>query len=178
MADFERAFTKTLALEGGYANDPDDAGGETMYGITEATARNYGYTGKMKDLPLSFAKEVYRKGYWRNLDNINSQRLAEFVFDCGVNCGVGTAVKFLQRALNVLNNRGTLWPDLVVDGKIGPATINAANVATRKGYMEKALLKLYNVIRGYYYVTICEKREANEKFALGWILHRLLEEDG
>jgi lysozyme family protein len=39
MANFKQAFEKTLKFEGGYANDPDDHGGKTMYGITEAVAR-------------------------------------------------------------------------------------------------------------------------------------------
>ncbi|MGJ3625940.1 glycosyl hydrolase 108 family protein [Sphingomonas sp. MMS24-JH45] len=36
---------EVLANEGGYANDPRDAGGETMFGITKAVARADGYTG-------------------------------------------------------------------------------------------------------------------------------------
>ena len=33
MADFEVAYNKTMAHEGGYTHDPNDAGGETYKGI-------------------------------------------------------------------------------------------------------------------------------------------------
>lgn len=32
-----------LGLEGGYSTNPKDKGGETNWGITEATARAHGY---------------------------------------------------------------------------------------------------------------------------------------
>lgn len=34
-----------LSLEGGYVNNPADRGGATNWGITEATARAFGYKG-------------------------------------------------------------------------------------------------------------------------------------
>ncbi|RYD50653.1 MAG: hypothetical protein EOP52_13405, partial [Sphingobacteriales bacterium] len=33
MADFLTAYKRTAVAEGGYANDPDDLGGETYKGI-------------------------------------------------------------------------------------------------------------------------------------------------
>jgi type VI secretion system secreted protein VgrG len=32
--NFLKAFNTTMTFEGGYANDPDDAGGETYMGIS------------------------------------------------------------------------------------------------------------------------------------------------
>ena len=43
----------------------------------------------------------------------------------GVNCGMPVVKRFLQRTLNVLNVKGAKYPDLVVDGVIGPRTIEA-----------------------------------------------------
>jgi lysozyme family protein len=175
MANFEAAIGKLLKLEGGYVNHPLDPGGKTKYGITEETARSYGYKGEMKDLPLEFAKSVYKKGYWDSLslDLVNSDSVAWNVFDCAVNCGVATSAKMLQRSLNVMNNRQKLWKDLVVDGKVGKKTIEALNTATLKSHNTEAIIKCFNVLRGYHYITICEKREENEVFSLGWVLHRL-----
>lgn len=175
MADFEKAFQKTLMLEGGYANNPYDRGGETKYGITLATARAWGFKGEMKDLPLEFAKRVYKIGYWdaNRLTDLGDQRLAENIFDTGVNCGVGMAGLFLQRALNLLNKRATLWADVTIDGKVGSKTVVTTNAALTKPGMAEGLVKLYNILRGAYYVQICESRQENEEFMLGWILHRI-----
>ena len=41
--NFEKAFTHTLGLEGKYSNNPNDTGGETMWGITKALTIRYGY---------------------------------------------------------------------------------------------------------------------------------------
>ena len=176
MADFEKAITKTLKLEGGYANNKYDTGGKTMYGITEAVARGWGYKGEMKDLPLYIAKNIYKVGYWdaNRLSDVPNQLLAENIFDAGVNCGIGMAGLFLQRALNLLNRRGTLWPDIAVDGKIGSGTIGALKKALTVPGLETGIIKLYNILRGAYYVQIAEKRVENEEFMLGWILHRVM----
>lgn len=45
MFIFEKAFTHTLGIEGSYSNNPNDTGGETMWGITKALAVHYGYSG-------------------------------------------------------------------------------------------------------------------------------------
>ena len=34
MAEFKKAYDKTMGHEGGYVHDPDDAGGETYKGIS------------------------------------------------------------------------------------------------------------------------------------------------
>jgi lysozyme family protein len=176
MADFEKAIAKTFNLEGSYSNNKYDTGGKTMYGITEAVARAHGFKGDMKNLSLGFAKSIYKLSYWdaNRLTEVSSQLLAENIFDAGVNCGIGMAGLFLQRALNLLNRRGTLWPDIAVDGKIGTCTINTLKKALTVSGMKTGLVKLYNVLRGAYYVQIAEKRIENEEFMLGWILHRVM----
>ena len=52
-----------LALEGGYTNNPHDRGGETHWGITEATARANGYNGEMKALTRDEAYAIL-EAYW------------------------------------------------------------------------------------------------------------------
>ena len=47
-----------IRREGGYVNDPRDAGGETCWGITVAVARANGWTGPMKDLPRETAAAI------------------------------------------------------------------------------------------------------------------------
>jgi hypothetical protein len=53
---FEDLFHRLLLREGGYSDNAADSGGQTKYGITEEVARAHGYTGAMKDLPLSVAQ--------------------------------------------------------------------------------------------------------------------------
>lgn len=115
--NFDTAFEKLLGHEGGYSNHKADTGGATMWGVTEAVARDAGYTGDMRDLTQDTAKRIYRASYWTP---IKADQLPEALrypmFDAGVNSGTAQATKWLQRALGV--------PD---DGKIGPVTLGTAN---------------------------------------------------
>ncbi|MGJ3630121.1 glycosyl hydrolase 108 family protein [Sphingomonas sp. MMS24-JH45] len=64
MKTINGAIEEVLANEGGVnANDPRDAGGETMFGITKAVARADGYTGPMRDLPRQRAFDIYFRRY-------------------------------------------------------------------------------------------------------------------
>lgn len=112
MSDFDRAMEILLKLEGGYSNDAMDPGGKTRYGITEAVARQHGYAGDMRDLPLDIATEIYRSDYWGacRCDHI-PWPMSAFVFDAAVNQGVDAAIRMLQRAL-----------DTVQDGVMGRQT--------------------------------------------------------
>lgn len=114
--DFDTAFTKLLGHEGGYVNHPNDPGGETNWGVTKAVARDFGYTGSMRDLPRDTAKRIYRVKYW---DAVKADEMPAAVryplFDAAVNSGVGQAARWLQRALGVAD-----------DGKIGAITIAKA----------------------------------------------------
>lgn len=66
MTDFTACFNKLIApsQEGGYVDNRDDPGGATRYGVTERAARANGYTGDMRELPVTFAQMVYQKDYW------------------------------------------------------------------------------------------------------------------
>lgn len=105
-----------LRHEGGYSDHPSDPGGATMYGVTERVARQHGYTGHMRELPLSVATTIYRKQYW---DMIKADDLPDalrfHVFDAAVNSGSAQAIKWLQQCAGVK-----------VDGIIGPVTLKAA----------------------------------------------------
>ena len=98
--NFETCIQHILKEEGGYVNDPRDPGGETNYGITRATARNFGYQGSMLRIPLDTVRSIYRKGFW---DAIRADELPSgldlCLFDYGVNSGPATAVRKLQGAI-------------------------------------------------------------------------------
>lgn len=111
--EFNESFHELMGHEGGYSNHPNDPGGETMWGVTVAVARAHGYQGAMKDLEVSFAKQIYRKFYWDSVraDELPAQ-LRYAMFDAAVNSGPVRAVQWLQEAVGV-----------PVDGKLGPQTI-------------------------------------------------------
>jgi lysozyme family protein len=99
-------------------NDPDDAGGETNWGITQATADDYA-AGPVADLSLLQAQNLYRRMFrdWK-IDQIADARTFDLVADCCVNHGDHMGIKWLQSAINGV--RGT---SLATDGVIGPATL-------------------------------------------------------
>lgn len=113
--NFDQAFHELLGHEGGYSDHPNDPGGETMWGITKQSAAAAGYTGAMRDMPVEFAKAVYRRRYW---DSVRADELPEgvryAVFDAAVNSGISQASRWLQRAARVAD-----------DGVIGPVTLRA-----------------------------------------------------
>lgn len=118
MSNFDCAFAALLGNEGGYSNTPDDPGGETMWGITLRVARAHGYVGEMKDMPQDVAKTIYRKSYWLPQFDDLPYAVAFQVFDGAVNSGVGQAVRWLQRAVDVAD-----------DGDPGPVTLAAVRAA-------------------------------------------------
>lgn len=122
MAVFEKAFAKTVAVEGGYVNNSNDRGGETYMGITRKNypkLKMWATIDKLKniltkrDLTSKLSKdediqkevkEVYKKNYWTplKLDLINSQRVANEFFDISVNCGTKAAIKSMQRTAGLV----------------------------------------------------------------------------
>jgi lysozyme family protein len=167
---FDDILADVLRNEGGFVDDPNDAGGATNWGITEAVARANGYTGPMKDLPKAKALEIYRGKYivapgFGLVGNVSMPIAAELV-DTGVNMGPSVAGKFLQRALNGLGNGA-----LAVDGNVGPATIAAlkAFLVKRGAEGERRLLALLNAQQGVKYLELAEGRAQNRTFLFGWL---------
>jgi lysozyme family protein len=184
MADFSKAYDKTMGHEGGYTNDPTDAGGETYKGISRVYNPSWkGWNiidaakvssadpfpkGLDKNISLqNSVKDFYKDRYWdvNRLDEF-SQEVAEELFDTGVNMGVGRAGKFVQQALNYLNRNGSLFSDLAVDGAVGPATIGAYKKLQSGD--EVILLTMLNVLQGRHYMEYMDKDPRQRKYARGW----------
>lgn len=195
-AKFIDAFVKTIGHEGGYVNDPDDRGGETYKGIARKFWPNwdgwaiidfykskYGLDGindrlaKNEGLQLA-VEEFYQWNFWTpNKCYEFSQGVAEELFDTAVNQGVKTAAIYFQKALNKLNVNQAIYPDLVVDGKLGNKTISAYSeyMLTAKwesrSYLKLNawLLQLMNYYQCDKYVRIADKDLSQEKFIPGWL---------
>lgn len=168
-----------IGVEGGYSDNPNDPGAETMWGITKATAIQYGYFGAMKDMPRATAFDIYSTEYVNgpHFDTIAkiSAPIAAVLVDIGVNMGVPVAVGFLQRALNVFNQQGTQYPDMHVDFLIGPATRSALStfLQYRSPEGESVMLKALNCLRGARFISIAEKNPKEEDFEFGWFKNRI-----
>lgn len=179
LALFEKLVMALLRREGGFVNHPDDRGGATAFGITEAVAREEGYTGPMRALTRAQAIEIYRQRYWVapgfDLIACLSTAVAEELFDTGVNMGPKEAVRFLQRALNALNRQERDYADLAVDGAAGPKTREAlaAFLKARGREGETVLLTALRCLKGERYVALAESRSANESFVYGWLKNRV-----
>lgn len=180
MDTFEKALHHTLGVEGDFSNHPADPGGATRFGITERTARKWGYTGDMRLLPVELAKSIYREGYWDiiKLDDVAalSEGVAMEMFDTAVNCGPAVPVKFLQRLLNIFNREQRDYSDIAVDGLVGRHTIQAlAAFLRRRGKLgAEVLVEALNSLQGAFYTDLAERRPANESFAFGWFSQRVL----
>lgn len=149
-ADFNQAFDRTIGHEGGYVNDPRDAGGETNWGITKATALANGYTGSMKSMTREQAREIYRKAFWERYNCGRFPQILAFqFFDAAVNHGWGNAARFLQRAVGVAD-----------DGKIGGVTLAALDSISPDDAVVRFLaerLTFYTNLKGF------------NTFGKGWI---------
>lgn len=127
MANFKEAFEKVVYNEGGYVNDPDDAGGETYMGISRRAHPNSiiwkhvdKITAKYKTFKTitkylkqnkELTKEIeciYKSDYWMkfNLDKEKSQRLANQIFDSAINIGVSATKDSLNRVKNEMRSVG------------------------------------------------------------------------
>lgn len=169
-----------VGVEGGYVDNPDDPGGKTNHGVTEAVARKHGYDGAMRDLPVDTAIAIYGEDYVRKpgFDRIvaRSVALGEETVDQGVNFGPHRPSCWLQTALNALNRRGRDYPDLAVDCRVGPGTASAYDALARKRGSRMAcelLIKLMDAQQGAEYVRLAGANARLEEFVPGWIEHRL-----
>jgi len=170
----EGIIAAKVNIEAGYVNNPNDLGGPTNFGITQATARENGYTGDMRNLTRQMALDIYKKGWWdrMRLDRILAWNplLADRMFDFGINAGRANCIKSLQRILNVLNRQGKLYADISADGGIGPATMTALE-GFLKARGPDGFNRLMFALTSHqvsYYTEISEKRVQNEEFTYGW----------
>lgn len=168
QSDYQVAVKEVLESEGVFSNDKYDSGGKTKYGITEQVAKANGKN--VETLTIPEAIEIYKKQYWDLIhgDEIKCQGVALLLFDLAVNSGVGKAIQVLQDALNIQNKMGTEWPNMKVDGVLGPVTLHTLNeiIPARKQNRELFMTIFFD--RGAWYLQICRNNETQETFIDGW----------
>lgn len=110
--NFDVAIAPLLKNEGGISDHPLDKGGLTKFGISHRSYPDLNIAA----ITIDQAKYLYKRDFWDSMQLDKFELVVAFeMFDCAVNCGVGTAKRLLQRALGVAE-----------DGIIGPVTMDAA----------------------------------------------------
>jgi len=178
-AFIDKTIDAILKSEGGFVDHKSDNGKATNFGITEAVARANGYQGTMRDLPVGLARSIYERRYITEpkFDKVLEihEAVGTELIDTGVNMGPARAAEFLQRWLNAFNAQGSRYPDMFVDGRLGPISLDALRkFLVWRGPLEggSVLLKALNSIQAMRYLEIAEANKSQEDFLYGWIRGR------
>jgi lysozyme family protein len=140
--NFERCLAEVLKHEGGWADHPKDPGGATMKGITIGTYAQWKGRKVTKDelrrIPDAEVAAIYRRNYWDKVRGDDLPAGLDLVaFDAAVNSGPARGARWLQEALGV-----------TADGKIGPATLEAARNDRAPTVIERAIARRLAFLRG------------------------------
>lgn len=165
MSEFLPAFEATLLREGGYklTNVQGDRGKQTYAGISRRWWPNWHGWQDIDAGGEPAAKHVrafYKLNFWDplHLDEVVDQRIAESIYDFGVNADPKVAAKLAQIVVGV-----------TPDGRFGPVTLQALNAADPKMFiLGFALAKIAR------YRDIVAKDRSQLKFLVGWINRSLL----
>lgn len=181
MANFNESFRITFEKEGGYCNNPNDKGGETIFGISrryhpewagwnavdmtkqfcvaeegtkefnEELTNHLKLNGTIQKQKLEF----YKDKFWNvlKLDDVKNQKIANAIFDASVNHDPADAAKMAQNALGIC-----------ADGIVGSKTIEALNSAE-----EFRFLRAFTVNRIRHYKSIVSRDVSQSVFLSGWI---------
>ncbi len=153
---FDRLIGAILEHEGGYVNDPDDPGGETKYGISKRSYPDL----DIRNLTEMQAREIYYRDWWLKLrcPEIHDDGVAQKYLDTSVNAGKTAGTKILQRALR------SIGLSVALDGKIGPQTLAAANLAK-----PETLLAAMRRLQAEHYEGLIRRNPKLAKFRRGWM---------
>lgn len=192
---FVAAVADVLKIEGGHVNDRADRGGETNCGISLRFLASEGAfdddgDGKadfdldmdgdidgadIRALTPGAATFLYHRCFWLRLKAETFPRpIGEMMFDQGINAGIATARKLLQRAINrclmqmpLTRKRAEI---LSVDGAIGNATQNALREVIEWPALGTASLVIaYRDAAKERYRDIVRRYPDQKRFLNGWL---------
>lgn len=138
MASIDIYFPKQQKWEGGFVNDPTDAGGATKGGVTLSTWKSMGHdedgdgdidADDIRLLKPEEIKSVLKQGYWDRwmADTISNQSNAEALVEWVWGSGKWGII-IPQRLLNVTD-----------DGIVGYKTIQALNAQNQLEFHQKLI---------------------------------------
>ena len=179
MANFETAIVPLLTNEGGFVDNPNDAGGATNFGISlrllrEIPAdrlRRYGIFDDpqtlnittIRELTIDQAKLIYKGEFWDQAPfvDIRNPYLCNYIFDMAVLHGLSTAFRLVQRALWASKMK---YMTLLDDGIMGSKTLRAINEAE-----PICLQKILMAERAGYMRLLVNDRPQEKEFLNGWL---------
>lgn len=162
MSRFEYCYKIIKELEGGLANDPDDKGGKTNFGVTQYTytswLERHGMAHRdVEEITEYEVIEIY-SDYWRDCKaSYCFPNLDLLVFDCAINSGPSRAIKLLQRCLGI-----------DVDGVFGRQTSSAVMEEMSVMGIDH-VCDLYLKERDWWYSDIVRRDPTQRKFLHGWL---------
>jgi len=167
MAEFLQASKFTLKQEGGSSQVIGDHGEETYCGISRKNWPNWqGWAIVDANKPLDRNEVInsaelsnlvnlfYHNNFWQKIngDLIDSQKIAEFLFDWYVNSGAH-ATKALQTIIGV-----------DADGAFGAHSVSVLNEAN-----EDSVYSQFKQARVDFYNNIVQHDPSQQKFLKGWL---------
>lgn len=171
MSTFDNAIETLLDIEGGFNDDPNDAGGATNFGLSmrylnSDSARFKQLLGithdgditahDIKNITKSQAEDIYQSEWWNKFSfgRITDQEIATKAFCSSVNMGTINAIICLQRAVRAASGH-----ILSEDGLMGDQTVLGIN-----GCFPDWLLSSYkSELAGYYRII------NNPNYIHGWL---------
>lgn len=199
MAEFSVAYAPLKAFEAGWCHVPGDSGGETYNGIARNyfpqwegwprvdaekahPAFKQGAAAFSRHLAAIPALQTmvaawFRHEWWDRMRLAEyPQMVADELFEQAVNLGRGGSGKLVQTICNALNwkrgNNGEdlrLFPDLTVDGALGPKSLDAIALVLRHRASAEDFTHACNCMQGWHYMQLAAKSLSRRKFALGWM---------
>ena len=193
---FETAYAPLRGFEGGWCNDPGDAGGETYGGIARNFYSNWqgwaiidaaksntsfrqgasAFSRHLAGIPglADLVTEWFRVEWWNRMGLEQfPQAVANEIFEQSVNLGRGGAGKYLQRMCNAMNfskfTGQRLFEDLKEDGAVGGKTLAALATILAKRTSVESIVHALNCMQGAHYVGLGAKNYDHRQFVDGWM---------
>mgnify|MGYP001593738868 FL=1 len=153
MSKIDTIIDGVLKREGAATNDPQDGGGRTAFGISEAANPKAWADGKVT---AEEARAIYTQKYVNHpgFNKIEDAHLQAQLIDFGVNSGPAIAIMKLQDILKV-----------TVDGVLGPETLEALEKAQAWTDVNNLLVAARVRLIG----RIVSKNPSQIKFLNGWL---------
>ena len=185
--DVRDIIKSTISIEGGYVNDPNDRGGETIFGISrnnfpnwEGWARVDQFAHKNTEIGISrlescadimsMAIDFYLNEFFKpNKLHMLDKELGKVLFDIGVNQGLKTSAKHLQKTINLIIGSEIL----VIDGIIGEETMKKLNLVydlhlDKYGDASEIMIQWIKFFQMERYKKIIDNDKSQKKYLIGW----------